>query len=42
MSFVGDLRFALHSLAHTPGLACAGILTLAGGAHNAVSVVWGI
>ena len=29
MSFVRDLRFALHSLARTPGLACAVILTLA-------------
>src|SRR5438874_3660907 len=28
MSFVRDLRFALHSLVHTPGLACAVILTL--------------
>src|SRR6476620_6766472 len=29
MSFVRDLRFAVHSLARTPGLACAVILTLA-------------
>src|SRR5579871_6787582 len=29
MSFARDLRFALHSLARTPGLACAVILTLA-------------
>jgi putative ABC transport system permease protein len=29
MSFVRDLRFALYSLARTPGLACAVILTLA-------------
>src|SRR5215467_3848857 len=29
MSFVRDLRFAIHSLARTPGLACAVILTLA-------------
>ncbi len=29
MSFVRDLRFALHSLARTPGLAIAVILTLA-------------
>src|SRR5205814_5038003 len=29
MSFVRDLRFALHSLVHTPGLAFAVILTLA-------------
>jgi putative ABC transport system permease protein len=29
MSFIRDLRFALHSLARTPGLACAVILTLA-------------
>src|SRR5438270_536719 len=29
MSFVRDLRFAVHSLVHTPGLACAVILTLA-------------
>jgi hypothetical protein len=42
MSFVRDPRFALHSLARTPGLGCAGILTLVGGPHNAVSVVWGI
>ena len=28
MSFVRDLRFAVHSLARTPGLACAVILTL--------------
>src|ERR1700677_3024900 len=29
MSFVRDLRFAIYSLARTPGLACAVILTLA-------------
>jgi len=29
MSFVRDLRFAVHSLARTPGLACAVVLTLA-------------
>ena len=29
MSFVHDLRFAVHSLVRTPGLACAVILTLA-------------
>jgi len=29
MSFVRDLRFAVHSLVRTPGLACAVILTLA-------------
>src|ERR1700704_6641838 len=29
MSFIRDLRFAVHSLARTPGLACAVILTLA-------------
>jgi putative ABC transport system permease protein len=29
MSFLRDLRFAVHSLARTPGLACAVILTLA-------------
>jgi len=29
MSFARDLRYALHSLARTPGLACAVILTLA-------------
>src|ERR1700723_3579886 len=29
MSFVRDLRFAVYSLARTPGLACAVILTLA-------------
>src|SRR6201985_3282439 len=29
MSFVRNLRFAVHSLARTPGLACAVILTLA-------------
>ena len=29
MSFARDLRFAVHSLARTPGLACAVILTLA-------------
>src|ERR1051326_4580127 len=29
MSFIRDLRFALHSLARTPGLACAVVLTLA-------------
>ena len=29
MSFVRDLRFALHSLVRTPGLACAVVLTLA-------------
>jgi hypothetical protein len=29
MSFVRDLRFAVNSLARTPGLACAVILTLA-------------
>src|SRR5215475_12956515 len=29
MSFARDLRFAIHSLARTPGLACAVILTLA-------------
>src|SRR5882724_3100027 len=29
MSFIRDLRFAIHSLARTPGLACAVILTLA-------------
>jgi putative ABC transport system permease protein len=29
MAFVRDLRFAMHSLARTPGLACAVILTLA-------------
>jgi putative ABC transport system permease protein len=29
MSFFRDLRFAVHSLARTPGLACAVILTLA-------------
>jgi putative ABC transport system permease protein len=29
MSFVRDIRFAVHSLARTPGLACAVILTLA-------------
>ncbi len=29
MAFVRDLRFAVHSLARTPGLACAVILTLA-------------
>src|SRR4030095_15418022 len=29
MSFVRDFRFAFHSLARTPGLACAVILTLA-------------
>ena len=29
MSFDRDLRFAVHSLARTPGLACAVILTLA-------------
>jgi len=29
MSFVRDLRFAVHSLARTPGLVCAVILTLA-------------
>lgn len=29
MSFVRDVRFAIHSLARTPGLACAVILTLA-------------
>src|SRR6201993_2084543 len=29
MSFVRDVRFAVHSLARTPGLACAVILTLA-------------
>ena len=29
MSFVRDLRFAVSSLARTPGLACAVILTLA-------------
>jgi putative ABC transport system permease protein len=29
MSFVRDLRFAVHSLARTPGVACAVILTLA-------------
>ena len=29
MSFIRDLRFAIHSLARTPGLACAVVLTLA-------------
>jgi predicted permease len=29
MSFVRDIRFAVHSLARTPGLACAVIVTLA-------------
>ena len=29
MSFVRDLRFAVHSLARTPGVACAVVLTLA-------------
>src|SRR5215472_6147503 len=29
MSFVRDLRFAVHSLIGTPGLACAVVLTLA-------------
>ena len=29
MSFIRDLRFAIHSLARTPGLAVAVILTLA-------------
>ena len=29
MSFIRDLRFAVHSLARTPGLACAVVLTLA-------------
>src|SRR5215831_13441196 len=29
MSFVRDLRFAVHSLVGTPGLACAVVLTLA-------------
>lgn len=29
MSFVRDLRFAVHSLVRTPGLACAVVLTLA-------------
>jgi putative ABC transport system permease protein len=29
MSFIRDLRFAVHSLVRTPGLACAVILTLA-------------
>jgi putative ABC transport system permease protein len=29
MSFIRDLRFTIHSLARTPGLACAVILTLA-------------
>jgi putative ABC transport system permease protein len=29
MSFIRDLRFALHSLGRTPGLACAVVLTLA-------------
>jgi predicted permease len=29
MSFFRDLRFAIHSLARTPGLACAVVLTLA-------------
>ena len=29
MSFVRDLRFAVHSLVRTPGLACAVMLTLA-------------
>src|ERR671935_1836544 len=28
MSFIRDLRFALHSLVRTPGLACAVVLTL--------------
>src|ERR1700721_2715782 len=41
MSFLRDLRFALYSLARTPGLACAVILTLALGiGANAAIFTW--